>query len=229
MAGEKKAYDPAGLIQSFWFMGAFSFIGGFINAYSFLMRGGVFASKQSANAVLLGIYLFQGHRAGMLEALPPILATVAGAFFASFIKSRRNLPEGWWQMRILYLHIPVFIIVGFIPGSAPHAAANIPLSFMAAILLSAFRQYNGWIFNPTILTGNLRSMGEYLYRALFVEKDNAYRKKTAAFFALLLLFFLGCFMGAAASDIWGVRAIWAGVPVFLILSAAHWRLCRRSR
>ena len=42
----------------------------------------------------------------------------------------------------------------------------------------------------------------------------------------ILLFLLGCFTGAMLSGFWGIRAIWAGVPVLVILAAAHHRICK---
>lgn len=39
-------------------------VGGFLEAYTFLSRGGVFANCETGNLVLLGLYLAQGQMVG---------------------------------------------------------------------------------------------------------------------------------------------------------------------
>lgn len=224
-----KTWTTPDLLQSFWFIASFTFISGYVNSYSFLMRGGVFAINQTGNAGIFVIAVFYRDIPLLLNALWPMLATMAGAFIAEHLFDRySNHPEGTWQMRVLYWEIPVFFVVGLIPLTVPYAIPNVTLSLVAGFQLSAFRTYKGWIFNSTIQTGNLRSMGQYLYKAMFVEKKKAFSKKTFGFFMLFALFIIGGIVGAFASDWLGVRSIWGAIPILLALAAAHRRLCGQS-
>ena len=47
-------------------------VGGFLEAYTFLSRGGVFANCETGNLVLLGLYLAQGQ---MVRAMTCLLYT----------------------------------------------------------------------------------------------------------------------------------------------------------
>ena len=52
--------------------------GGLMDAYSYLMRGGVFATGQTGNVVLLAIHLAQLDWLGVARYLAPIIAFVIG-------------------------------------------------------------------------------------------------------------------------------------------------------
>ena len=53
-------------------------VGGFLEAYTFLSRGGVFANCETGNLVMLALYLAQGQVLRALTYLPPILAFFIG-------------------------------------------------------------------------------------------------------------------------------------------------------
>jgi len=227
---EKKVWTTPALLQSFWFIAAFTFISGYVNSYSFIVRGGVFAVNQTGNAAVFAVAIFEQDIPLMRNALWPMLATIAGAFIAEHVLNRyRGHPEGSWQMRVLYWEIPLFLLVGLIPLSVPHAVPNVLLSAVAAFQLSAFRTYSGWVFNSTIQTGNLRSMGQYLYQAIFVEKKKAFSRKTFGFFMLLCVFIAGGAVGALCSSAWGVYGIWGTVPVLVVLALTQRRLAAKAQ
>lgn len=214
------------LIESIWFMAPLLFTGGFLNAYTYLTRGKVFANNQTANISKLGINLFQGNWGGALDALYPMIACVLGAFFAECVKNQpgiRARGEYQWQRWILGIELIVLTAVGFVPNTVPNVIVNLTMSFFTAWQLSGFRKLEGWVLNTTICTGNLRSLGAYWYNAMFVEKDPAFTAKTLRFTAGVLAFVIGAFAGAALSTWVGVRAIWFVALVIACLLAAHIR------
>ena len=64
-------------------------VGGFLEAYTFLSRGGVFANCETGNLVLLGLYLAQGQMVRAMTYLPPILA-----FFLRRTADQQHPPPG---------------------------------------------------------------------------------------------------------------------------------------
>ena len=54
-------------------------VGGFLDAYTYLCRGGVFANAQTGNIVLFGLHLAQGEWGLSLSYLVPIAAFFFGA------------------------------------------------------------------------------------------------------------------------------------------------------
>lgn len=61
-------------------------VGGFLDAYTFVCRGEVFANAQTGNLVLLGIALTKRNSGQAITALLPILAFVLGVIFTERIK-----------------------------------------------------------------------------------------------------------------------------------------------
>ena len=62
--------------------------GGFLDAYSYSVRGGVFANAETGNMVLLGIHAMRGEWHTALTYLVPVAAFAAGIIVAECIKAR---------------------------------------------------------------------------------------------------------------------------------------------
>ena len=65
-------------------------VGGFLDAYTYVTRGGVFAGAQTGNVVLLGVDVAGGRWVEALVFLPPTL--VASYFGMNF----KHIPELEW-------------------------------------------------------------------------------------------------------------------------------------
>ena len=63
--------------------------GGFMDAYSYLERGQVFANAQTGNMLLMGVNLAEGNFQTMLDYLFPVLAFALGIFLAEMVHVRR--------------------------------------------------------------------------------------------------------------------------------------------
>ena len=76
-------------------------VGGFLDAYTYLARGQVFANAQTGNIVLLGVHLSEGDFKKALSYLVPILAFVAGVFVDEWIKHRLWLSRFFFPLEKL--------------------------------------------------------------------------------------------------------------------------------
>ena len=76
--------------------------GGLLDAYTYVMRGGVFANAQTGNIVLLGVRAIEGEWGGVLHYLLPILAFAVGVIAAELIKGkfRYAQPVHWRQISL---------------------------------------------------------------------------------------------------------------------------------
>jgi uncharacterized membrane protein YoaK (UPF0700 family) len=93
-----------------------SIVGGFLDSYTFVARGGVFANAQTGNIVFVGIEAAKGDWSQALAYIPPILAFVMGVIVSEMIKkspSNRLVPDS--ARAILILEIAILFIIGFIP------------------------------------------------------------------------------------------------------------------
>lgn len=132
--------------------------GGFLDAYTYISRGGVFANAQTGNIVLLGLNMASGQWSRVLYYLVPIIAFVLGIFLAESIRGKcmYNRKMHWRQL-VLILEILVLLFVAVLPQGKFDMIANVAVSFICAMQVESFRKVNGNTFATTMCTGNLRS------------------------------------------------------------------------
>lgn len=190
-------------------------VGGFMDAYTFVGRGGVFCNAQTGNIVLSGIYISTGRWQLALDHIPPILAYIMGVFLAEAIKRNKSpIPYLEWKRMILIFETIVLFIIGLIPSSAPSTIVTVIVSLVASIQVSSFRKLVDSQFNTTMSTGNLRSASKMLYLAI-TQKDIAAAFRSIRYFIIVLSFFSGALAGGIMTSLFGIRAIW-GTIVLLI-------------
>lgn len=175
--------------------------GGLLDAYTYVMRGGVFANAQTGNIVLLGIRAVEGNWGGAFHCLLPILAFAVGVIAAECIKDRlKGTRMVHWRQGSVALEIAVLAAVAFLPEPC-NAIANVGVSFVCAVQVESFRKVHGNAFATTMCTGNLRSGTERLYR--FLRTGQREHLERAAWYGGIILFFIG----GAALGTWCSRAL----------------------
>lgn len=189
-------------------------VGGFLDAYTFIGRGGVFANAQTGNIVLVGVYASQGKWEKALVYIPPILAFVIGVIVAEAIKNNSShIFTIDWKREILILEIIVLFIVGLIPDNIPNIVVTVTISFVASVQVSSFRKLVDSPYSTTMCTGNLRSASQAAYIA-FTRKDHKAAIQAIRFLMIIFSFLLGGFLGGLITLIIGVKAIW--VPAIIL-------------
>jgi uncharacterized membrane protein YoaK (UPF0700 family) len=194
--------------RSLWFALLLTLANGFLDAHTYLARGGVFANVQTANVIFGAIDTSERKFTLALAHLWPLLAFIAGVTLASHIKSgrvERTVPRPLvWTMAIQAVALA---IIGFVPASVPHSYVTVPISFLAAVQIGLFRNIGDLIYLPVATTGNLMRFVEAGYDG-FVENNAGSRRACGVYGALLLAFVCGALVGAVTSRAWGVHAIW---------------------
>ena len=194
--------------RSLWFALLLTLANGFLDAHTYISRGGVFANVQTANVIFGAIDTSKREWTLALAHLWPLLAFIAGVALASHIKSgrvERAVPRPLiWTMAIQAVALA---IIGFVPASVPHSYVTVPISFLAAVQIGLFRNIGELVYLPVATTGNLMRFMESVYDGA-VEKRAEARRPTAVYGILILAFASGALAGAVATDAWSVRAIW---------------------
>ncbi|WP_101946836.1 YoaK family protein [Mycobacterium sp. 3519A] len=194
--------------RSLWFALLLTLANGFLDAHTYISRGGVFANVQTANVIFGAIDTSKREWAMALAHLWPLLAFIAGVGLASHIKSGRA--ERFvarplvWTMAVQAVALAV---IGFVPASVPHSYVTVPISFLAAMQIGLFRNIGELAYLPVATTGNLMRFVEAGY-AGFVDRRPDQRRAFGVYGALILTFATGALVGAYASRAWGVHAIW---------------------
>ncbi len=196
-------------------------VGGFLDAYTYLCRGQVFANAQTGNMILFGIHLSQGNWKRSLYYLVPIFAFVAGTTIAEIIRSRNEqVPILHWRQVVLAIECITLVVVGFLPEGAWDTLANVLVSFVCALQVQSFRKMNGKVFATTMCTGNLRSGTEHLIH-YFQKRDGESIVHSMRYYGIILTFIVGAIIGAVMTNAVGCRSVWTAcvglAAVFLML------------
>ena len=127
------------------FLGALLTVtGGFLDAYTYLCRGKVFANAQTGNIVLLGVKLAEGQFDALLHYLIPILAFALGVVVAELTRRRfRSHPAIHWRQIVIALEIAILGLVALLPTGEWDTAANVLVSFVCAVQVQSFRKIRG--------------------------------------------------------------------------------------
>ncbi len=204
-----------------------SISGGLQDAYTYNIRGHVYANAQTGNIVLLGQNLAMGNYGEALQYLLPVLAFSAGIYIAEVIHHRyhhRGITTHW-RHGILLAETAVLALVALIPQSL-NWLANFLVSFACAMQVQAFRQLEGNSYATTMCIGNLRSCMENLY--YWRATKNAQRRHNAVLYgSVILTFMLGAALGGALSHCWGRWTILLCCPILLLGAALMLRIRNR--
>ena len=193
-------------------------VGGFLDAYTYLCRGGVFANAQTGNIVLVGLCLAQGDLGGSLYYLAPILAFAAGVFAAEGIRQRcQNRRRLHWRQTVVASEALVLFAIAFIPqgGDMP---ANVLVSFVCALQVQSFRKMHGSAYATTMCTGNLRSASEGLW-TFFRAKDPSELQNSLRYYGIIAFFVLGSAIGALLSHLFNLSATFFACAVLAAVFA----------
>ena len=105
--------------------------GGYLDVYTYICRGGVFANAQTGNIVLLGINLADHNWSKLLFYMYPILAFMAGILVTEFVRRRfRYNPGLHWRQIVIVLEFLVLWIIAFTPSGIYDDVVNSAVSFV---------------------------------------------------------------------------------------------------
>ena len=197
--------------------------GGFLDAYTYFTRGGVFSNAQTGNLVLLAIRLAQGDLTALPHYLPPILAFALGVVAAELIRDRfRSSHALHWRQAVVALEAFILLATAFLPQGPWDAAVNAAVSFVCAMQVEAFRKIRGNALATTMCTGNLRSGTELLYHGLR-DRDSAALRRSLQYYGIILCFLVGGALGVWATDLLAERAILLCCAMLLVIFLAMFR------
>ena len=193
--------------------------GGFLDAYTYICRGGVFANAQTGNIVLFSMHLCQMEWERALTSAIPIIAFAAGIMMTETVR-RRQKTAGFlhWRQCMLLLEIAIITVAMFIPHGHLDPVVNIMIAFVCSLQVHSFRRVHGHGVASTMCTGNLRSGTEALYCYL-ETKDPYYRHKYRCYYGVILAFIAGAVGGTAASDHFPEWALICPVMIYMITFA----------
>ena len=170
--------------------------GGFLDAYSYIVRGHVFANAQTGNIVLLGMNFFERDWLSCAKYLLPILMFVAGVLLADRLRLMLTNSALHWRQHIILIEAVVLAAVTYLPvGGGFDLIANTLISFVCSLQVESFRKVHSISFATTMCTGNLRTATEHV--SLYVTgKDPEDLKAALKLYGIIAFFILGVIIGS---------------------------------
>ena len=169
----------------------------------------------------LGISIALGEWLEALHYLIPIVTCILGAAFSKLIETiliNFNFKGDWRKVALVLEGIALFLM-GLIPSSFPDIIVTNLVSFLMGYQLCLFRNCLGVPFNTTISTGNIRTVGLFLFGALDKESNDSF-KKLITFTILTFSFAVGAIPGTLISLALSIKSVW--VCSFILFLQAFW-------
>lgn len=182
-------------------------VGGYLDIYSYLARGKVFANTQTGNLVLLGYNIAQGNGKKVIYYLLSITAFIIGIWVAKWVEHR--FKEGkyfQWLHMLLVIEILALLSVMFIPEGRWNVLANMIVSFACALQVQGFRKVNGNAYSTIMFTGNLKSVAER-FSHYFITKDPTALENGIVYLGVIVMFVMGGWLGTLITGVYHVKAV----------------------
>jgi uncharacterized membrane protein YoaK (UPF0700 family) len=177
----------------------FAIVGGFLDAYSYLARGGVFANAQTGNVVLFGVRAAAGNWTSACKTLPSILAYMCGVAVARLLRVRPQKRTFRATLMCQALELLVLLVLLFFGRFVPDLCAVSLIAFSAALQNTSFSNIGPWQFNSAMTTSNLRNAVSGWVQLALGETDPKLRGEAIIGSAIFLCFVTGTLLGGVCT------------------------------
>lgn len=206
-----------------------TFCAGYVDAYTFIVRGNTLVAGQTGNVVFLSVGLIQQNVSDASAKVMTLLFFMMGVFFLTLYKEKLRIVK----KPILSL-IPLAVlslIIGFVPQTVDNIYLVPPLAFCMGLVTTAFGEVSGIAYNNAFMTGNIKrtmlAFGDY-----FRTKHTPFLREGLIFVSLLSSFVFGVVFSAYLTIYYQEKTI-LGVPLmmsifYFSMLFASWRKKERK-
>ena len=188
-----------------------TFCAGYVDAYTFIVRGNTLVAGQTGNVVFLSVGLIQQNVSDASAKVMTLFSFMMGVFLLTLYKEKLRIVK----KPILSL-IPLAIlsiIIGFVPLSVDNIYLVPPLAFCMGLVTTAFGEVSGITYNNAFMTGNIKrtmlAFGDY-----FRTKHTPFLREGFIFVSLLSSFVFGVVFSAYLTIYYQEKTI-LGVPLMM--------------
>lgn len=187
----------------------FSICGGFMDTYSYIKLGGVFANAQTGNLIFMGITLYKGLYREAFKFLLPVIFFSLGVFISTFIehlygKSMGKNPR--WKIIPLIIEVGLFLIIPQIAVRNIYVA-NVMISLICGMQLETFKEFKEKKINTTMCVGNLGVAAKSF--SLFIWKNEiGYFRDFLIYSSVIISFIIGAIVGNFFIHIYDINSIY---------------------
>ena len=188
-----------------------TFCAGYVDAYTFIVRGNTLVAGQTGNVVFLSVGIIQDNVSDASTKVMTLLSFMMGVFLLTVYKEKLRVVK----KPILSL-IPLAIlslIIGFVSLTVDNIYIVPPLAFCMGLVTTAFGQVSGIAYNNAFMTGNIKrtmlAFGEYVR-----TKHTPFLLEGLIFVSLLSSFVFGVVFSAYLTIFFTEKTI-LGIPIMM--------------
>ena len=213
--------------RSKFFACLLTFCAGFVDAYTFMERGGTLVAGQTGNVVFLSVELIH-HKTGEIEVkLATMLAFMLGIFLITVFHP--IFEQSLWRVTSISPLVLICTLVGSMPNTVPNMFIVPPIAFCMGVVATAFGEVDGIVYNNSFMTGNIKktmvAFGNFVRTS-----EKPYLKEGIFFVALLGSFITGAIISTYLIQFYALRTIWiVAVILFAFMMFRLTQYVRRSR
>ncbi|ORO40923.1 hypothetical protein B7728_03645 [Streptococcus oralis subsp. tigurinus] len=170
-----------------------TFCAGYVDAYTFIVRGNTLVAGQTGNVVFLSVGLIQHNVSDASAKVMTLLAFMMGVLLLTIYKEKLRIVK-----KPILSVIPLAVlslIIGFVPQTVENIYLVPPLAFCMGLVTTAFGEVSGIAYNNAFMTGNIKrtmlAFGDY-----FRTKHTPFLREGLIFVSLLSSFVFGVIFSA---------------------------------
>jgi uncharacterized membrane protein YoaK (UPF0700 family) len=177
----------------------FAVVGGYLDAYSYLARGHVFANAQTGNVVLFGVRAASGDWTSAYKTLPSILAFMCGVAVARLLRVRPEKQTFSPTLICQALELVVLLVLFFCGRFVSDFYAVLLIAFSAALQNTSYSSIGPFQFNSAMTTSNLLNAVSGWVQLALRETDFTHRGKAIVGSVIFLCFAGGALLGGVCT------------------------------
>lgn len=188
-----------------------TFCAGYVDAYTFIVRGNTLVAGQTGNVVFLSVGLIQHNVSDASAKVMTLLAFMMGVFLLTVYKEKLRIVK-----KPILSVIPLAVlslIIGFVPQTVENIYLVPPLAFCMGLVTTAFGEVSGIAYNNAFMTGNIKrtmlAFGDY-----FRTKHTPFLREGLIFVSLLSSFVFGVVFSAYLTIYYQEKTI-LGIPLMM--------------
>ena len=188
-----------------------TFCAGYVDAYTFIVRGNTLVAGQTGNVVFLSVGLIQHNVSDASAKVMTLLAFMMGILLLTVYKEKLRIVK-----KPILSVIPLAVlslIIGFVPQTVENIYLVPPLAFCMGLVTTAFGEVSGIAYNNAFMTGNIKrtmlAFGDY-----FRTKHTPFLREGLIFVSLLSSFVFGVVFSAYLTIYFQEKTI-LGVPLMM--------------
>ena len=188
-----------------------TFCAGYVDAYTFIVRGNTLVAGQTGNVVFLSVGLIQHNVSDASAKVMTLLAFMMGVLLLTIYKEKLRIVK-----KPILSVIPLAVlslIIGFVPQTVENIYLVPPLAFCMGLVTTAFGEVSGIAYNNAFMTGNIKrtmlAFGDY-----FRTKHTPFLREGLIFVSLLSSFVFGVIFSAYLTIYYQEKTI-LGIPLMM--------------